>query len=95
MARASSGAKCEGRRGYIHWTIVSIVMWALALLFLIPFVWMVVSSLKREIDVFRLPIRWVPDPLTWKNYVEIWTGPLPDHRFHRQLAAGDGRPGGW
>ncbi len=71
----------RGRRGHIHWTIVTIVMWTLALLFLMPFVWMVVSSLKREIDVFRLPIRWIPDPLTWKNYIEIWTGRYPITNF--------------
>jgi multiple sugar transport system permease protein len=71
----------RGRGGKLHWTIVSIVMWSLALLFLMPFVWMVVSSLKREIDVFRLPIRWIPDPLSWNNYVEIWTGRYPITRF--------------
>jgi multiple sugar transport system permease protein len=75
------GGEVRGRGGKLHWTIVSIVMWSLALLFLIPFVWMVVSSLKREIDVFRLPIRWIPDPLSWNNYVEIWTGRYPITRF--------------
>src|SRR5918999_1650996 len=71
----------RGRAGKLHWTIVSIVMWSLAILFLLPFVWMVVSSLKREIDVFRFPIRWIPDPLTWDNYVEIWTGRYPLTRY--------------
>lgn len=65
------------REERIRWTIVSIVMWAVAILFLMPFVWMVVSSLKREIDVFRLPVQWIPDPLTWSNYVEVWTGRYP------------------
>lgn len=65
------------REARIRWTIVSIVMWAAALLFLLPFVWMIVSSLKREIDVFRLPVQWIPDPLTWTNYIEVWTGRYP------------------
>jgi multiple sugar transport system permease protein len=65
----------------VQWTIISVVMWALALLFLLPFVWMVVSSLKREIDVFRLPVRWWPDPLTWQNYVKVWTGEHPLPRY--------------
>ena len=71
----------RGRSGTLHWTIVAIVMWSLALLFLMPFVWMVVSSLKREIDVFRLPVRWIPDPLTWDNFIEIWTGRYPITRY--------------
>jgi multiple sugar transport system permease protein len=65
------------REERVRWTIVSIVMWVVALLFLMPFVWMVVSSLKREIDVFRLPVQWIPDPLTWSNYIEVWTGRYP------------------
>jgi multiple sugar transport system permease protein len=69
------------RGARIRWTVVGLVMWALAVLFLLPFVWMVVSSLKREIDVFRLPIRWIPDPLTWQNYEKIWTGPYPLWRY--------------
>lgn len=65
------------REDRVRWTIVSIVMWTVAILFLMPFVWMVVSSLKREIDVFRLPVQWIPDPVTWDNYVEVWTGRYP------------------
>ncbi len=64
-----------------RWIIISIVMWAVALLFLMPFAWMIVSSLKRDIDVFRLPIRWIPDPLSFKSYVTIWTGPYPFPQF--------------
>lgn len=69
------------REERVRWTTVSIVMWAVALLFLMPFVWMVVSSLKREIDVFRLPVQWIPDPVTWDNYIEVWTGRYPLTRY--------------
>jgi multiple sugar transport system permease protein len=71
----------RGRRLPPHWVVISIVMWALGLLFLLPFAWMVISSLKREIDVFRLPVRWIPDPLTWQNYVKVWTGEHPLTRY--------------
>jgi multiple sugar transport system permease protein len=39
---------------------------------LIPFLWMVVSSLKRTNDVFTVPIQWIPDPVQWSNYVDIF-----------------------
>jgi multiple sugar transport system permease protein len=65
------------REERIRWIIISIVMWTVALLFLLPFVWMVVSSLKREIDVYRLPVQWIPDPLIWTNYEKVWTGRYP------------------
>ncbi|MCL1900443.1 MAG: carbohydrate ABC transporter permease [Promicromonosporaceae bacterium] len=39
---------------------------------LLPFVWMIISSLKRNVDVFTNPIQWIPDPVVWQNYVTIW-----------------------
>jgi len=79
--RWGSNRGVRTRSTQVRWIIISIVMWAVALLFLMPFVWMVVSSLKRDIDVFRLPIRWIPDPLSWASYEKIWTGPHPITRF--------------
>lgn len=69
------------RSTQVRWIVVSVVVWAVALLFLMPFAWMLVSSLKRDIDVFRLPIRWIPDPLSWASYEKIWTGPYPITRY--------------
>lgn len=40
---------------------------------LLPFYWMVMSSLKTNNDVFTIPIKWVPDVFVWQNYVDIWT----------------------
>jgi len=39
---------------------------------LLPFYWMIVSSLKRSNDVFTIPIKWWPDTLVWQNYLDIW-----------------------
>ncbi|MFG1840383.1 carbohydrate ABC transporter permease [Micromonospora sp. DT228] len=39
---------------------------------LLPFFWMVVASLKTNNDVFTIPITWLPDPVVWRNYVDIW-----------------------
>ncbi|WP_422768758.1 carbohydrate ABC transporter permease [Plantactinospora sp. WMMC1484] len=39
---------------------------------LLPFYWMVVSSLKTNNDVFTIPITWLPDPVVWRNYLDIW-----------------------
>jgi multiple sugar transport system permease protein len=64
-----------------RWALTSAVMWGLAVLFVLPFAWMVVSSFKREIDVFTLPIRWIPEPITVANYVTVWTGPHPLTRY--------------
>lgn len=39
---------------------------------LLPFFWMVMSSLKTNNDVFSVPIQWIPKTFVWRNYVDIW-----------------------
>ncbi|EXG86642.1 carbohydrate ABC transporter permease [Lacrimispora sp.] len=45
---------------------------ALSLFMLVPFYWMVISSLKLNKDVFSIPMTWWPDTLHWENYKIIW-----------------------
>jgi multiple sugar transport system permease protein len=40
----------------------------LAAMFLLPFLWMVSTSLKAEPQVFTLPPQWIPKPARWGNY---------------------------
>lgn len=49
-----------------------IVLIAFAAFTLIPFVWMISSSLKLDQEVFQYPMRWIPQTFHWENYVEIW-----------------------
>src|SRR6187200_3721831 len=42
----------------------------LAILFALPFLWMVSTSLKTDAQVFELPPRWLPRPPRWHNYPE-------------------------
>jgi multiple sugar transport system permease protein len=48
------------------------LMWLFAAIVLVPFVWLVSSSLKTPQDVFSVPIRWIPDPIHWENYVKAF-----------------------
>lgn len=45
---------------------------AFMVLALLPFVWMLSSSLKLDKDVFRYPIQWIPAQPLWDNYAVIW-----------------------
>ena len=40
---------------------------------LVPFVWMLSSSLKLDREVFAFPMRWIPETIHWENYSLIWT----------------------
>ncbi len=52
--------------------ILYIALALLACLALLPFVWMISSSLKLDRDVFRYPIEWIPSVRHWENFVLIW-----------------------
>ncbi|HLR27906.1 MAG TPA: carbohydrate ABC transporter permease [Ruania sp.] len=53
-------------------TVLYIVLGIASALILLPFAWMVLSSLKHNNQVFSVPIQWLPDPVVWQNYVDIW-----------------------
>ena len=54
----------------------------IGLTMLLPLLWMVSTSLKEPQAVFTLTPRWIPDPLTWANYLAIWKIPgVPFLRF--------------
>ncbi|WP_152364740.1 carbohydrate ABC transporter permease [Microlunatus speluncae] len=61
--------------------VKAIVLWTLAIGFLLPFVWMISSSLKRNLDVFSIPVRWIPDPVQWANYADVWLGDASIARY--------------
>ena len=44
---------------------------ALAVLWLLPVVWVVVTSLKPTADIIRVPPEWIPWPATLEHYVEV------------------------
>lgn len=53
-------------------TILYAVLIGVSIFTLIPFVWMISSSLKLDREVFVYPIRWIPETFHWENYTLIW-----------------------
>lgn len=54
-----------------------VLMFLASLTMVLPFVWMLSTSLKSSRLVFDYPPQWIPDPVDWQNYVEVWdAGPL-------------------
>jgi multiple sugar transport system permease protein len=68
----------EQRAFQLSRTVITIVMFVVSILFLLPFVWMIVTSFKIETDVFTFPIQWIPKH--WhaiENYKKVWFGDYP------------------
>jgi len=52
---------------------LQVFLTALVITFLIPTIWMVISSFKASTEIFVHPIKWIPDKWLWRNYVEAAT----------------------
>jgi multiple sugar transport system permease protein len=48
---------------------------------LLPFVWMLSTSLKTPPQIFSYPPIWIPDPIAWQNYRET-VSVMPFGRFY-------------
>ena len=53
-----------------------------ALIFAMPFVWMVSTSVKPGTEVYLVPPKWIPSVFEWQNYVEPWQN-LPFLDFYK------------
>lgn len=56
----------------VHWRRAPLyaVLIGLGVVFLIPMLWMLSTSLKTQGQVFAYPPIWIPDPVRWVNYLE-------------------------
>ena len=65
MARTNPTARRTGT------TVSFLLMLAGGVTMVLPFLWMLSTSLKQSNLVFGPP-EWIPDPIDWANYAEIW-----------------------
>jgi multiple sugar transport system permease protein len=51
-----------------------LILLIMAAVMVIPFLWMLSSSVKLDREVFVMnPFVWIPEKPRWQNYVDIWT----------------------
>ncbi|WP_432871995.1 carbohydrate ABC transporter permease [Microbispora rosea] len=67
----SPGPRSRGPR-LLRTALAYVSLLAVALLVLVPFAWMVSSSLKRDNEVLTVPVEWIPREFRWSNFAEIW-----------------------
>jgi multiple sugar transport system permease protein len=68
-------------RRVLQRVFVYVLLAAGAILFLIPFVWMLSTSLKEGPQVYTWPPVWIPHPLRVDNYLKAWRV-LPFAQFY-------------
>lgn len=55
-------------------TITSILVVLVCLCILVPFLWLIISSLSFRVDLTTIPLKWLPRKLNLENYKEIIFG---------------------
>jgi len=60
--------------------VVHGVLIALGVLYALPLLWMISTSLKTLRQIFVYPPQWIPNPVVWRTYADIfWYAPF--HRY--------------
>lgn len=57
--------------------ILSLIIWFMGIIMVIPFIWMLSTSFKGMNDVFTFPIEWIPKNPTIKGYAALFSGKVP------------------
>ena len=56
--------------------LVHVVMYGAAFLFMVPYIYMISTSLKTQQGAVSAEMHWIPDPVTLGSYVDLITGSL-------------------
>lgn len=63
----------KSTKKFISNTASTTVLVFAAILVILPFIWMLSTSLQPDIrSVYQVPPKWIPEPLTWRNYITAW-----------------------
>jgi len=83
LSYAEGRKRAAKRRRLLGRALIYVVLVAGAVLFMIPFAWMVSTSLKTKAEAMLLPIRWIPSHFIWSNYVNALFGPVKFVVFYK------------
>ncbi|MGW6754024.1 carbohydrate ABC transporter permease [Streptomyces sp. NPDC055006] len=70
---ATTDGRRRGTAALVGRVALYVILVIVAVAVLLPFIWMLVSSLKDDRDVFTVPIQWIPHEFKWSNFTSIWT----------------------
>jgi multiple sugar transport system permease protein len=62
----------NSQRDLVSGGLYYLVLSALAVPFLLPFLWMVSTAFKPASSIYASPPQWIPDPVTLENFQQAW-----------------------
>lgn len=73
-------ASTRQSRTLLSHTLTHAVLITATALFMLPFFWMIITSVKTKPQVLTYPPIYIPDPIVWRNYIDALTF-LPFGRY--------------
>jgi len=66
--------KSKSKNALIGKIVVYLILFIIAAIMIVPFLWMLSASIKSNREVFLMdPFVWIPEVPKWNNYINIWT----------------------
>lgn len=66
--------KSAHKKAVLGKAAVYVILILIALIMVVPFLWMLSASIKSDREVFQMnPFVWIPENPKWSNYTDIWT----------------------
>lgn len=66
--------KSARKKKIVGKVILYLILFLIAAMMIIPFIWMLSASIKSDREVFKMnPFVLIPDQPKWSNYKDIWT----------------------
>jgi multiple sugar transport system permease protein len=73
MAAIPAPYPIRQRRGFPVKKVAAYLLLTIgALIMTVPFIWMVSTSLKSQAQLFAWPPSWIPNPIMWSNFVDVF-----------------------
>ena len=69
-ARVSRLKRTRKLKRAIRQLLTHMLLVPMAVLFMLPYFWMLSTALKSDRQVFAWPLVWIPDPMVWANFPE-------------------------
>ena len=79
-------------RAKIIWSVVA---WTVVLAVVFPLIWMVVTSIKPQSELFRMPPTLAPETITLQHYIRLLTETPFLQYFRHRVWAGLPEPPRW
>lgn len=57
----------------IEITVIYVILLFVSAWFIIPFLWMFLASFKTGSELFRVPVKWLPDEFQFNNFIKVFT----------------------